>query len=477
MSRVAVVGAGPNGLAAGCVAARAGLDVTVYEANTTIGGAARTIPLDGSEAVFDVGSAVHPMALLSPAFADLKVRERVDFLVPQMSYAHVLDQRTAYAWQDLDRTVEHLDSGSNLPLGQGAVFAGLLGPLVQRINQLGDTLLNPLLRLPAHPGTLAAFGAATLGGMGLQQALSRRYPKAAALLAGCAAHVAGGSRGPAGAGAGLFLAAAAHAGGWPIPRGGSQAISQALATELRAHGGRIETGRRIEELGELDAQTILLDTSPETAARLGRGRIPHALAQRLANPRRSPGSCVVHYVLREPVPWRDPLLAQAGTIHLAGTARQVLRTERESRRRPADHPFVLVSQPSQFDPTRAPGGQQVLWAYCHVPLGSDANMAPRITAQLEAAAPGFRDVVLEQHVRTARGLQRQNPALVGGDLSGGTMDLLGSVRRPRVSTNPWWLQSKGLYLVSSATPPGPSVHGMGGYLGAKAMLSHEFGIR
>lgn len=470
MSSVAVIGAGTNGLSAACVAARAGLDVTVYEANDTIGGAARTGPLDGSDAVFDLGSAVHPMAMLSEAFHALRVHERVDFLVPELSYAHVAGDHTAYAWHDLQATLDYL------PKTEAVVYERIIRPLVQRIDSLGDTLLNPLLGLPRHPVTLAAFGASTVAGMGLLQGWPGRYPHAAALLAGCAAHVAGGSRGPAGTGAGLFLAAAAHGAGWAIPRGGSQAISDALASELHENGGRIETGRRIEDLRELDQEVFLLDTSPETAALLGAGRIPDTLQRRLAAPRRSPGSCVVHYVLDGPVPWRDPVVAQAGTVHLGGDARQVLAAERSSRHRAAAEPFVLVAQPSRFDSSRSAQGHHVLWAYCHVPLGSNQDMSRRITAQLEAAAPGFRDLVREEHVRTASDLERQNAALVGGDISGGTMDLIGSVLRPRLSPSPWWLQGPGMYLVSSAVPPGPSVHGMGGYRGAQHMLAREFGI-
>ncbi|MGO2052846.1 hypothetical protein CIK76_00720 [Glutamicibacter sp. BW80] len=470
MSSIAVVGSGPNGLAAAAVAARAGLRVEVYEANETIGGAARTQTLEGSSAKFDLGSAVHPMAMLSEAMHELNVHKRVDFIVPELSFAHVLGERTAYAWRDLKRT------GEDLGARDGVAYTRLLGPLVDRMTQLGDTLLNPLLKVPAHPVTLGIFGAATLGGMALKDVLSGKFPQAAALYAGCAAHVAGGSRGPANAGAGLFLAAAAHSQGWAIPRGGSQAISDALAAEVTAHGGKIHTGHKVSHVDELNAESVLLDTSAEDAARLGRGRIPEKLAKALNQTRRSPGSCLIHFVLREAVPWKDPVLGQTGTVHLGGTARQIGRAERTANRRTAEHPYLIVAQPSVFDDSRAPDGEQVIWAYCHVPLGSAADMRRQITAQIEAAAPGFGDLVKESYVVPATGLERQNAALVGGDLSGGTMDLLGSIMRPRLSPEPWYLQSKGLYLISSATPPGPSVHGMAGYLGAKAMLRREYSL-
>ncbi len=470
MSSVAVIGSGPNGLAAAAVAAREGLEVTVYEANDSIGGAARTVPLEGSAARFDLGSAVHPMALQSQAFKELGVVDEVDFIVPPMSFAHVIHGgRTVHAWRDLERTGAELGH-------EGAAYTRLLGPLAARMDELADTLLNPLLKVPAHPKTLALFGAATAAGMGLKELASGKCERAAALYAGCAAHVAGGSRGPANAGAGLFLAASAHAKGWPVPRGGSQAISAALAGEATSRGGAIRTGIHIESLDELAEDVVLLDTSAESAARIAGRRIPQKLSKALGTVRRSPGSCVVHFVLSEPVPWTDPALSQTATVHLGGTAAQVGRVERQARRTPAGKPFVIVAQPSLFDDSRAPAGRQVLWAYCHVPLGSGADMQAEISSMIEQAAPGFGDLVLESHVVTAKGLEAQNAALVGGDISGGTMDLLGSIRRPVFSSDPWYLQSKGLYLISSAAPPGPSVHGMGGWLGAKSMLRREFGI-
>ena len=448
MSDVAVVGAGPNGLAAAAVAARAGLSVTVYEANGTIGGAARTQPMNGSAAKFDLGSAVHPMAMQSQAMHELGVHDRVDFIVPELSFAHVLDRRTAYAYRDLERT------GQELGGADGQMYTRLLGPLVKQIDAVSNTLLNPLFKVPSYPAALATFAVSTVAGMAVKDLFSGKFERAAALYAGCAAHVAGGSRGPANAGAGLFLAAAAHARGWAIPRGGSQAISDALAAEAMDHGAKILTGTRVEHVDELSARNILFDTSAESAAKLSAGHMPERLA----------------------IPWRDPTLAQAGTVHLGGTAVQVGTAERTAVRRGAAKPFMIVAQPSQFDGSRAPQGQHVIWAYCHVPLDSPVDMSRELEDMIEQAAPGFAETIIESHVVTAKDLEAQNSALVGGDLSGGTMDLLGSIRRPRISPDPWYLQSKGLYLVSSAAPPGPSVHGMGGFLGAQSMLKREYGI-
>jgi len=470
MIDVAVVGAGPNGLAAAAVAARAGLAVQVYEANDSIGGAARTQSLNGSEAIFDLGSAVHPMAMQSAAMRELGVHERVEFITPELSFAHVLDGRTACAYKDLERTAEALGGAD------GQMYRRLVEPLVHQIDGISATLLDTLLRIPRHPQALAVFAAATVGGMGLKEVFSTKYEKAAALYSGCSAHVAGGSRGPASAGAGLFLAATAHAKGWPIPRGGSQAISDALAAEAMAHGAQIHTGVRVNHIDELAAQNILFDTSAEDAAKLSAGHLPEQLSRALSTTRRSPGSCLVHFVLSEPVPWRDQALAAAGTVHLGGTAAQVGKAERAAVHRGSADPFNIVAQPSQFDDSRAPAGQHVIWAYCHVPLDSPADMRHEIQSMIQRAAPGFSEIILEAHVVTAKDLERQNPALIGGDLSGGTMDLLGTIKRPRVSLDPWYLKSKGLYLVSSAAPPGPSVHGMGGYLGAQSMLKREYRI-
>lgn len=470
MIDVAVVGAGPNGLAAAAVAARAGLEVTVYEANDSIGGAARTQMLNGSQAKFDLGSAVHPMAMQSQAMHELGVHDKVDFIVPEISFAHVLDRRTAYAYKDLERTGEELGGAD------GEMYTRLLGPLVKQIDGVSQTLLNPLLKVPSNPVALATFALGTVAGMGLKNLFSGKFERAAALYAGCAAHVAGGSRGPANAGAGLFLAATAHGKGWAIPRGGSQSISNALAEEAMAYGAKIHTGVRINHIDELSAQNVLFDTSAEDAAKLSNGHLPAQLSHAMLNTRRSPGSCLVHYVLSEPVPWRDATLGKAGTVHLGGTALQVGKAERTAIRRGSAKPYMIVAQPSQFDNSRAPRGQHVIWAYCHVPLDSPVDMSREIKDMIEQAAPGFSDAILEAHVVTAKELEAQNSALVGGDLSGGTMDLLGSIKRPRISTDPWYLQSKGLYLVSSAAPPGPSVHGMGGFLGAQSMLKREYGI-
>ena len=469
MNEVAVIGAGPNGLTAAALIARNGIPVTVYEANEYVGGAASTQPIDGSVARFDLGSAVHPMALRSPAFAELGVLDRVDFVVPELSFAHVLDRRSLYAWRDLDRSVGQL-GGIN-----GRAYQSLVGPLVRHIEELSDTLLHPLATLPRHVATLLRFGVGSVGGMMLKDLLSKCASDAAALYAGVCAHVAGGSRGISNAGAGLFLAATAHSTGWPLPIGGSQAISDALAETVRTHGGSIHTGAPISHLDQIPEKIVLSAVSAEATAALAGNRLYPRLRARLSGTNHSPGSCLVHLVCNSPIPWADETLNRTATVHLGGSAGQVGAQERATRTGYATKPFVIVSQPSIFDSSRAPEGKYVVWAYGHVPFGSTADTSREIIAMIEAAAPGFRDTIEEKYVVSAAGLEAQNASLIGGDITGGTMDLFGSLVRPRLGSDPWYLKTPGLYLASSSAAPGPAVHGMGGYLAAQSMLRREFG--
>ncbi|RAX48336.1 NAD(P)/FAD-dependent oxidoreductase [Arthrobacter sp. AQ5-05] len=464
----AVIGAGPNGLAAAVTLARAGLSVRLIERNATVGGAARTQELGYPGAFHDLGSAVHPMALVSPFFREIGLHEHVGFVVPEISFAHPLaDGRAGIAWRDLERTVAALGS-------EGPGYRRILGPVVERMEGTAELLLNPLLRIPRQLGPLTVFGlrAAQLMVPGLGTGRI-----AAAMIAGCGAHTAGGGRGPAATGAGLFLAAAAHAGGWPIPIGGSQAISDALAGMLVSAGGSIELDAEVTDLAQLPEKTILFDTSPEAMAAIAGSILPQKYTKILTATRRPPGSCLIHYVLNAPVPWRNPELADAGTIHLGGTAAQIGREERRVRTEVSAAPYAIVSQPSRFDASRAPEGKHVLWAYCHVPNGNPADLTEAMNHQLEAVAPGFTDTIEYSQAVTAPGLAAQNPNLVGGDLSGGATDMRGMLIRPTLSTDPWRTPAKGIYLASSSTPPGPSVHGMSGHLAALSALRHEFGIQ
>jgi len=338
--------------------------------------------------------------------------------------------------------------------------------------------LQPMLHVPRHPLALARFGLAAIFPATVLARARFQTPAARALFAGIAAHSFLPLEAPASAAFGLVLGAAGHAVGWPLPRGGSQAIADALAMHLRDLGGVIETGCRIETLEQLPpARAILFDTTCWQFARIAKRELPSHYQARLANFRHAPGVFKIDYALSEPVPWRAPECRAAGTLHLGGTLDEIAHAEREvARGRHAERPFVLVAQQSLFDETRAPGGRQTLWAYCHVPNGSDRDMSDAIERQIKRFAPGFRDCVLERHVAGAADLQKHNANLVGGDINGGANDLWQLFARPIVSPTPYRTPLRGIYLCSSSTPPGGGVHGMCGYHAARAALRDRFGI-
>ena len=472
MTDVAVVGSGPNGLAAAVTMARAGLKVRVFEADTTPGGGLRTAELIEPGHFHDVCSAVHPMVLASPFFRRFEVSRRVPLEIPEISYGSPLDGgRAALAYRSLDRTTSGLGR-------DGAAYRRLMGPLVRRMDGVADLTLNQLLRIPADPVAAAAFGLRTLEqGSRLWNARFRE-DLAPALLSGVAAHAVATLPSITAAGAGLMLGALAHAVGWPVPRGGSAAIARALITDIEAHGGVIETGRRISSLAELPpARATLLDVAPPALLRLAEGSFPARYRRALESFRFGNGACKVDFILAGPVPWAADGLADAGTVHVGGTRAEMAEAERqvESGRHP-DRPYVLVSQPSRFDSGRAPAGRHILWTYCHVPAGSAVDMSEAVMAQLERFAPGFRDLVVQFKVTTAAGLAAYNENYVGGDFSAGRMDLRGTLRRPVLNRVPWRTPLPGVYLCSSSTPPGPGVTGMNGFHAASYALKDMFGL-
>ncbi|KRF09006.1 dehydrogenase [Arthrobacter sp. Soil782] len=472
MADVAIVGAGPNGLAAGVVMARAGLSVEIFEAERAIGGGSRTMELLEPEHVHDICSAVHPMALASPFFREFGLRERIPFVVPELSYANPLDNgRAGLAYRDLGRTAVGLDK-------DGQAWRRLMRPLVQHIDGVVDTGLNQFLRVPRHPVAAALLGLRTLEqGTGLWN-LRFSTEEAAALFTGVAAHAVAALPTLAAAGAGLTLGALAHAVGWPIPVGGSQTLVNAMADDIRAHGGAIHTARRIESVGEFDgAKAVLLDVSPGAVGGLAGDRLPQGYVSMLDRFRFGDGACKVDFILSGPVPWANEEVRGAGTVHAGGTRAEVAASEADvAAGRHPEKPYVLVSQPSLFDSSRAPHGRQVLWTYCHVPNGSTRDMTEAIVRQIERFAPGFRDVVVRSHVMTAADLEQYNANYVGGDFSGGAVTIPQLLARPSFGPHPWRMPRKGLYLCSASTPPGPGVHGMGGYHAAKLALKDVFGL-
>lgn len=472
MPDVVVVGAGPNGLAAAAVLARAGLSVEVYEAAEAIGGGTRTTELMRPGHFHDVCSAVHPMAVASPFFRAFELDRRLELVTPDLSYGSPLDGgRAALAYNSLERTAEGLGR-------DGAAYRRLMAPLVHRIDGIMDFTQNQLLRVPRSPLAAGIFGLRTLEqGSGLWN-VRFREDAAPAMLSGVAAHAVSHLPSLAASAAGLMLGALGHAKGWPIPVGGSASIAAALARDIIDHGGLIHTGAPIDRLEELPpARATLLDVAPRGLSAMAGDALPPRYRRTLERFRYGSGSCKVDFILSGPVPWQAADLAHAGTVHVGGTRAELARAENEvSAGRHPEKPYVLVAQPSRFDSSRAPDGRHTLWTYCHVPAGSTRDMTGAVTAQLERFAPGFRDLVLESHTVTAAGLAEYNRNYVGGDFSAGAMDLRGLVQRPVVSPVPWRTPVRGLYLCSSSTPPGPGVTGMPGLHAAKHALKDIFSL-
>lgn len=472
MPDVEVVGAGPNGLAAAVVMARAGLSVRIHEAAPTVGGGSRSIELMEEGHLHDFCSAVHPMALASPFFRAFELSRRIGFAVPDVSFAHPLDGgRAGIAYRSMDDTVAGLGV-------DGRAYRRLMQPLSDREQAILAFTLDHLVRIPKSPGAALRFGLATL-----DQGLpfwNRRFStdEARALVTGVMAHPVGTLPSLTGAGAGLVLNLLAHTVGWPIPVGGSQSIADALAVDLRDHGGEVLTNSRIDTLAEVsDARVVLLDVAPKTFQAMSRGRLPAAYDAALSAFTYGNAACKVDFILSGPVPWSHPELHRAGTAHLGGTREEIAAGEKQvNQGEHPDSPYVLLSQPSSFDPTRAPEGRHTLWTYCHVPSGSTRDMAEAVTAQIERFAPGFRDVVLRSHTTTASELEAYNANYVGGDFSSGAVNLRQIVARPVPSLQPWRTPVKGVYLCSQSTPPGPGVHGMAGLNAAKLALKREFGL-
>ncbi|HEY8754263.1 MAG TPA: NAD(P)/FAD-dependent oxidoreductase, partial [Arthrobacter sp.] len=379
MPDVAVVGSGPNGLAAAAVMARAGLSVEVHEAAGTIGGGTRTAELMQPGHLHDMCSAVHPMALASPFFRAFELERRIELVVPDLSFGSALDGgRAALAYRSLARTVQGLGR-------DGVAYGKLMGPLVSRIDGVMDLTQHQLIRVPQEPLAAALFGLRTFEQGSVLW--NRRFKEdlAPAMLSGVAAHAVSKLPSLASAGAGLMLTALAHAQGWPIPVGGSASIAAALEADVRAHGGVIHTGSPIESLKQLGgARAVLLDVAPRGLVHIAGDQLPGKYGRSLESFRYGNGSCKVDYILSGPVPWAARELADAGTVHVGGTRAELARAENEvfAGKHP-ERPYVLVAQPSRFDACRAPAGHQVLWAYCHVPAGSTRDMGEAVTAQLE----------------------------------------------------------------------------------------------
>jgi phytoene dehydrogenase-like protein len=405
------------------------------------------------------------LAVTSPFFRSLGLE--LDLIGPPAAVAHPLDDgTTAIARRSLADTAARLGS-------DGDAYRRLLEPLVNGWDELEGELLQPIAHIPRHPLALTRFGLAALRPAKLLAEARFETEAARALFAGAAAHSFLPLEKPASASFGLVLLTLAHISGWPFPRGGSQAIPDALAARLRSLGGEIETGNHVSSLRELpSSKLVLCDVTPKQLLALAGDVLPDRYRRRLERWRYGPGAFKLDYALDGPIPWRAPEVAQAGTVHVGGSLAEIADSERATwEGRHAERPFVLLAQQSLFDETRAPGGKQTAWAYCHVPNGSTFDMSERVEAQIERHAPGFRDRVLARTSRNTRDLERENANLVGGDISGGANTLSQLLARPAPRRIPYSTPLPWLYLCSASTPPGGGVHGMCGHLAAKAALA------
>ena len=464
-----VIGAGPNGLAAAIALARAGRRVLVLEARDKVGGGASSAQLTLPGFVHDLGSAVHPLAVGSPFFRSLPLADfGLTWIEPPVLMAHPFDDGSAAV---LLRSV----AGTAAALGRdGPAYQWLVAPVVRDWNRVAPAILGPL-RPPRHPLAMASFGVRAFPPARLVAEVLFREQPARALWAGLAAHSClplerSGTNAVA-----LVLAALGHTAGWPIPRGGAQNIADAMAAYLCSLGGKIVTGQPVSNLAELPrARAVICDLTPRQLVRLAGDRLPARYRSALERYRYGPGVFKMDWALARPIPWRAEACRQAGTVHVGGTMAEVAESERAPwRGRQSVRPYVLLSQPSLFDPTRAPEGKHTAWAYCHVPNGSGESMVEQIEAQLERFAPGFRACILARSAMGPAAMEAYNANLVGGDINGGAMTVRQLLTRPVVRWDPYATPVKGLYICSSSTPPGGGVHGMCGYHAAQSLLRRQ----
>lgn len=459
-----VIGAGPNGLAAAIELARAGKSVRIYEANSTIGGGARSAELTLPGFTHDICSAVHPLALGSPFFSTLPLDQYgLQFIHSPIALAHPFDDGTAAI---LDASVETTSE----KLGRDrAAYRDLMTPFVDRWHDLAKDLLGPP-RFPRHPLLTARFGIRAIRSAKSLAENTFQDDKTRALFAGLAAHSFLALDQLATSAFGLVLGLLAHTNGWPIARAGSQSISNALAAYFKDLGGEIFTDRRVESLSDLPpAKAILCDLTPRQIVRIAGEALPSGFRSKLTRYRYGPAAFKMDWALNAPVPWRSPECSKAATIHLGGSFAEVLASEKlVNSGQHAEKPFIILCQPSLFDPSRAPQGKHTLWAYCHVPNGSKIDMTANIENQIERFAPGFRDCILARSVMTPMNLEQHNANLVGGDINGGSQHLAQMFTRPTARL--YSTARKGLYICSSSTPPGGGVHGLCGYHAARAAL-------
>jgi len=470
--RAVVIGAGPNGLAAAIVLAQAGLAVEVLEAEPQPGGAARTLPLTLPGFLHDVGSAIHPLALGSPFFSSLPLQEYgLEWIQPEIPLAHLINSdKAVFLRKSVGETAEGLGPDA-------ASYRRLFEPLVSKWESLLAEFLQPIIHLPRHPYLVAEFGRLALASV--ERLLQTRFSRdglVGALLGGLAAHSSLPLDARGSAAFALILGMLGHAVGWPLPRGGAKSIAGALSEHLRTIGGTIQTGVPVMSLAQLPrSRVVLFDVTPRQLVQIAGKDLPIRYRKALDRFKYGPGIFKIDYALDGPIPWIQEDCGKCGTIHLGGTFEEIAMAESQvSQGRHPRCPFVLLSQPTMFDSTRAPLGCHVIWLYCHVPSRSTFNMLNLIEAQIARFAPGFSKRVIARHVTSTADLEKGNPNLVDGTINGGANNLWQVIARPVLSAVPYRTPLKNIYICSSSTPPGGGVHGMCGFHAANLALRQLF---
>lgn len=466
MSEAIVVGSGPNGLVCAAVLARAGVKVTVLEAEQTIGGGTRTSELTLPGLLHDDCSAVHVMAVGAPSLTELGLeRHGLQWCWPEVDLVHPLDGGGAGV---MVRSIADTAAGLGM---DGRRWERVFGSPARGFAELSEDIMRPLLHVPRHPLRLARFGLPAAMPATL---IARKFgtEEARALWGGCAAHAFSPLSQPLSSSVGMALICAGHRYGWPVARGGSRAISDALAAVVSEHGGRFETGRRVASLAELPAaDAIVFDLAPGAIAEIAGERLPGHVARAYRRYRHGPGAFKVDLAVAGGVPWTNESARRAGTVHAAGSFAEIAAAEREiNRGRMPERPFVLVCQQSLADPTRAKGDVHPVWAYAHVPHGYTGDATEALLTQIERFAPGLRERILATAVRSTSEIERANANYVGGDIITGANTPLQTVIRPRLAIDPYSTGIPGIFICSAATPPGAGAHGMNGYNAARSVL-------
>ncbi|SDL56990.1 Phytoene dehydrogenase-related protein [Corynebacterium mycetoides] len=464
--KAAIVGSGPNGLAAGITLARNGYDVTVYESAATPGGGMRSNESLRSGVVHDMCSAVHPMSVVSPFFRETDLAKHgLRFAFPEVDLAHPLDGgRAGVLYRDIERTSAGLGS-------DGRLWKATFGPMAANFDKIGSSVFGPMLTIPKYPLSFGYFG--MNAALPAQLSAKRwRSDEAQALYIGVAAHNLTRLDTPMSSAAGTLLTAAAHVAGWPVAEGGSGSIAAAMVAELEELGGKVECDHEVTSLKELrNVDAVMLDVSPSIALKICGDELPARQRRAYRNFRHGVGAFKVDFVIKGKVPWTNAEARKAGTVHVGGTADEVARAEKAAAAGGlSDRPFILVGQQYLADPSRSSGDYNPLWAYAHVPAGYRGDATEAIVTQIERFAPGFRDIIVESVSYSTEAVQDYNANYIGGDIIGGSSDMIQLLARPIFAPDPYFTGIDGVYLCSASTPPGAGVHGMSGWQAASRAI-------